>query len=192
MTTSARPTSLARVGVVDAGEHALRLIGAVREYRMEHERDIRVVALHTTDDTDNLWVRDADEAVLVAGDGWTDAAAVERALEVAAVDAVWDGAGSLQARPVLASCCEHLGIRRIGAATRPAAVDQTAGNSRPAASIDGRVIEVHALVDADGTTLVLGMCEGMPLIESTRLSPAMERTLSDEARRAVAGATGAG
>ena len=108
---------LTRIAVVDAGELALRLIRAVREYCLEHGRELRVIALHGDDDAGNLWVREADEAVLVASDDWADAAAIERALSAAAIDAVWDGAGSVDARPVLAGCCTRLGIRRIGAAS---------------------------------------------------------------------------
>ena len=96
---------LRRIAVVDPGEPALRLIHAVREYREERDRDLQVVALHRHGDTGNLWVRAADEATLIAGDGWADAAAVEQALVAAAVDAVWDGAGFVAARPALTECC---------------------------------------------------------------------------------------
>ena len=114
--TGAGPAPLTRIAVVGTGEPALRLIHAVREYRQEHGRDLRVVALHGEDDTDNLWVREADEAVLVVGDGWTDAVSIEQALLAAGVDAVWYGAGSMDAEPVLAECGARLGLARIGAA----------------------------------------------------------------------------
>ena len=71
---------LTRIAVVDAGEPALNLIGAVREYRGEHACDLRVVAMHTHDDAGSMWVREADEAVLVATDDWSDMVTIERAL----------------------------------------------------------------------------------------------------------------
>ncbi|MGZ4792761.1 MAG: biotin/lipoyl-containing protein, partial [Ilumatobacteraceae bacterium] len=186
----ARP--LTRLAVVDAGEPALRLIGAVREYCLERWRDLRVVALHTHDEAGSLWVREADEALLVAGDDWTDAAAIEQALSAAAIDAIWDGSGSVEARPVLADCCERLEIRRIGAASTPLPSDQTEG-LQPAVVTEGaQAIEAHAVVDCDGTALVVGFCDRTSLIESARLTPKLDQTLRDETRRVLAGSTRAG
>ena len=109
---------LNRLGVFDAGETTLNLIAAVREYRGEHACDLRVVAMYTNDDAGSMWVREADEAVLVASSKWNDAAIIEQALSTAAVDAVWDGAGSVdsatRARQLLRSprhpaCRCHVG-----------------------------------------------------------------------------------
>ena len=181
--------SVTRLAVVDAGEPALRLIGAAREYSLERGRDLAVIALHTHDDAGSLWVREADEAVLVAGDDWTDAACIEHALSAAAIDAVWDGAGTVEARPVLASCCERLGIRRIGAAAVALPADQI-DSLRPAVVAEGaHLIEVHAIIDRDGTSVVVGLCERSSLVESARLTPTLDRVLRDEARRVLAAAT---
>ncbi|HEX4984183.1 MAG TPA: biotin/lipoyl-containing protein, partial [Ilumatobacteraceae bacterium] len=164
---------------------------AVREYRLEHDRDLRVVALHGDDDAGNLWVREADEAVLVEGRGWADAAAVERALVATAVDAVWDGTSSVDARPGLAECCARLGIRRIGAAALPQPSPPTS-ESHIAERTTARRIAVHAIVDGDGTAMVVGLCEDREPIESAQLTPAVDWGLRDEARQVLAGATGPG
>ena len=192
MTGHSDAGSTARLAVVDAGEPALRMIGAAREYCLERGRDLAVIALHTHDDAGSLWVREADDAMLVAGDDWTDVASIEQALSAAGIDAVWDGGGSVQARPVLASCCERLRIRSIGATSVALPADQI-DSLRPAVPAAGtHLIEVHAVTDRDGTTVVVGLCERTSLVESARLTPRMDRVLRDEARRVLAAATGPG
>ena len=186
MIAGPEPGTMTRIAVVDSGEVALGLIRAVREYRLDTGRDLRVVALHGDDDAGNLWVREADEAILVAGGGWADAAAIEQALRAGAVDAVWDGAGSVDARPVLAECCTRLGIRRIGAATVLSPPAESPEMS------DTRRIDAHAVVDVGGTVWVVGLCEGTTLIESAQLTPEMDRSLRDKATRMLANAKGAG
>ena len=184
--------SVTRLAVVDAGEPALRLIGAIREYCLERGGELAVIALHTHDDAGSLWVREADEAVLVACEDWTDTASIEQALSTAAIDAVWDGAGTVEARPVLAGCCERLGIRRIGAASIAVTAEQIDG-LRPAVLAEGaHLIEVHAIIDRHGTAVVLGLCERTWLVESARLTPTMHRVLCEEARRVLTAATGPG
>jgi acetyl/propionyl-CoA carboxylase alpha subunit/acetyl-CoA carboxylase carboxyltransferase component len=180
-----------RIALVDADEMALRLIRAVREYRLEQGHDLRVVALHGADEADNLWVREADEAILIEGRGWADAVAVERALLAAAVDAVWDGAGSVDTRPALAGCCARLGIRRIGATAVPPRPTEMS-ESCSAAEATARRLALHAVVDGDGTAVILGLCEGTAPIESAQLTPAVDRSLREEARQVLAGAIGSG
>ena len=165
-------TSVTRLAVVDAGETALRLIGAAREYSLERGRDLRSSPC-TARRSGNLWVREADEAVLIADEDWADAAAIAQVLSAAAIDAIWDGAGSLDARPVLASCCERLGIRRIGATSAALPADRIHGCDPPY----GRGCAPRRsppTVDYDGTMAVVGMCERTSLIESARLHAALD------------------
>ena len=61
-----------RIAIVNRGEPAMRLIHAVREYRQEVGRDIRTIALYTEPDRDALFVREADEAVLLGPATFTD------------------------------------------------------------------------------------------------------------------------
>jgi acetyl/propionyl-CoA carboxylase alpha subunit/acetyl-CoA carboxylase carboxyltransferase component len=187
--TNPGPGSLTRIAVVDADEMALRLIRAVREHRLEHDRDLKVVALHGVEDAGNLWVREADEAILVARGGWTDAAAVEHALMTAAVDAVWDGAGSVDGRAELAGCCARLGVRRIGAAVPPETYET---HKSPSEAPDARNVAVHVVVDADGAATAVGLCEGSEPIESAQLAPALDRDLRAAACEILLGATGPG
>ncbi|MGZ6993423.1 MAG: biotin/lipoyl-containing protein, partial [Ilumatobacteraceae bacterium] len=55
-----------------------------------------------------------------------------------------------------------------------------------------QAIEAHAVVDCDGTALVVGFCDRTSLIESARLTPELDQTLRDETRRVLAGSTRAG
>ena len=192
MTAGPELGTMTRIAVVDSGEVALGLIRAVREHRLDTGRDLRVVALHGDEDAGNLWVREADEAVLVAGDGWADAPSIERALLAAAVDAVWDGAGSVGGRRVLAECCTRLGIRRIGAIAVVAPAENSGLPEPRLGSVDARRIEAHAVVDGSGFAWVVGLCEGTALIESAQLTPEVDRSLREEARRVLAGTVGAG
>jgi len=180
--------SLARIAIVDPGERALRFIHAVRAYRREHRRELRVVALYGDDDAKNLWVREADESVRVGGGGWSDAGAAEQALVAAAVDAVWDGTASLDLRPVLAGCCERLGLRRVGAASAPRTNPATSDPGPAAGGPDTPSIEVHAVVDSHGSAWVGGACSRAGLVESARLTPAVEQHVLAEARRVLANA----
>lgn len=190
MTDTRSPRMLTRIGIVERGEAALGVIRAIREYGIEHHRDVRVVALHSDEEASNLWVREADEAVCVAG-GWTDAVATDQALIAAAVDAVWDGAGSVEAKPLLAGYCERLGIRRIGAAVLPA--NPAEPMTDPADVTTGsRTVEVQAHVDSGGAVWIVGLCESTSLIESAQLVPDVERRLRTEARRILTGASGEG
>ena len=180
--------TLRRIAVVDGGEIALGLIRAIREYRLEHARDLQVVAIAVDASADNLWVREADEAVLFDGQGWADAAAVEHALRTATVDVMWDGAGSLDDRPMVAEACQRLGIRRVGAVPRSATGTSTA----PHSPVGERLVAAHAVVDGSGTTWIVGLTEGTTLIESAMLDPELDQTLRDEARRVLDENGGAG
>ena len=54
-----------RVAIVNRGEPAMRLINAVREWNAEGRRPLRVIALYTAVDRRAMFVREADEAVLI-------------------------------------------------------------------------------------------------------------------------------
>ena len=58
-----------RIAVVNRGEPALRLIRAVRELNEEHGYGIRVIALHTEAERRAMFVRAADEAVVLRDAG---------------------------------------------------------------------------------------------------------------------------
>ncbi|WP_111767320.1 carboxyl transferase domain-containing protein [Nakamurella deserti] len=108
-----------RIAVVNRGEPAVRLIKAVRELNAERGTDIKVVALHTESERGALFVRAADEGVLLrdvgtAGIPYLDHAELERALRVSGADAVWVGWGFVAEDAAFAELCARLGITFIG------------------------------------------------------------------------------
>ena len=104
---------LRRIAIVNRGEAAMRLINAVRELRVERNEDIRTIALHTAAERTAMFVREADEAVLLDGT-YLDLAALERALSAARADAAWVGWGFVAERPEFAELCDRLGITFVG------------------------------------------------------------------------------
>lgn len=186
MTAAGRPVSVTRLAVVDPGDVGLAVIRAAREYAIERRRALRVVALHLDDEAGNLWVREADETVPVSA--WDDDAAVERALRTSAVDAIWDGAGSIDSQLSFAEACAQLGVALIGAA-RPV-------NTADVHTSGGRHVDVHAMVDMHGTARAIGVTEhsavGSDVIELAHLSPEVEAELADEARSIIARSSRAG
>jgi len=114
-----------RLAVVNRGEPAMRLIGAVRELNAELERPISVIALYTEAERSAMFVRHADEAyslgpaatVDAAGrrvGAYLDYAGLERALRAVRADAVWPGWGFVAEHPAFAELCERLGIAFVG------------------------------------------------------------------------------
>jgi acetyl/propionyl-CoA carboxylase alpha subunit/acetyl-CoA carboxylase carboxyltransferase component len=107
-----------RIAVVNRGEPALRLIRAVRELNAEHGSGTRVVALHTEEERRATFVRAADEAVLLRGDGpgspYLDHAELARALRASGADAAWVGWGFVAEDPAFAELCADLGVTFIG------------------------------------------------------------------------------
>ena len=57
-----------RVAVVNRGEPAMRLINAVREWNAESRPQLRTIAVHTAVDKRAMFVREADESVLIGPD----------------------------------------------------------------------------------------------------------------------------
>jgi acetyl/propionyl-CoA carboxylase alpha subunit len=104
---------LRRIAIVNRGEAAMRLINAVRELCVERNEDIRTIALYTATERTAMFVREADEAVLLEGT-YLDLGALERALLAARADAAWVGWGFVAERPEFAELCDRLGITFVG------------------------------------------------------------------------------
>ena len=66
----APPRPFRRLAIVNRGEPAMRLINAVREWNAEQGRapGVRTIAVHTAVDRHAMFVREADEAVLIGPD----------------------------------------------------------------------------------------------------------------------------
>jgi acetyl/propionyl-CoA carboxylase alpha subunit len=113
-----------RLAIVNRGEAAMRVIHAARELDRRGAEPLCVIALHTEDERDAMFVRHADEAVCLApsavvGDGAgrledLDHEALERALRASRADAAWVGWGLVAERPEFAELCERLGIVFVG------------------------------------------------------------------------------
>src|SRR5579864_2122755 len=73
MSTSSQG-AFSRVAVVNRGEPAVRLINAVREWNAEGRPPLRVIAVYTAADRRAMFVREADEAVLIGPADPDDAA----------------------------------------------------------------------------------------------------------------------
>ncbi|HEY9417507.1 MAG TPA: biotin carboxylase N-terminal domain-containing protein [Pseudonocardia sp.] len=121
-------THFQRVAIVNRGEPAMRLINAVREWNAEGRPPLRTIAVYTSVDKRSMYVREADESVLIGpdeditGEGpalfgsnpFLDYAELERALRVSRADAVWPGWGFVSEKAEFAQLCERLGITFIG------------------------------------------------------------------------------
>ncbi|RZT84379.1 acetyl/propionyl-CoA carboxylase alpha subunit [Pseudonocardia sediminis] len=113
-----------RIAIVNRGEPAMRLINAVREWNAERsdEPPLRTIALHTAVDRRSMYVREADEAVLIGPDDpddmgpspYLDHAELERALRASRADAVWPGWGFVSEKADFAQLCHDLGITFVG------------------------------------------------------------------------------
>ena len=112
-----------RVAIVNRGEPAMRLINAVREWNAEGRRPLRTIAVHTAVDRHSMFVREADEAVLIGPDDpdqafaaspYLDYAELARALRESDADAVWPGWGFVSEKSDFARMCRQLGIVFIG------------------------------------------------------------------------------
>ena len=108
-----------RIAVINRGEPAVRLIRAVRELNSQFGYGITVIALHTAAERGALFVRSADEGVLlrdkgVLGSPYLDHAELERAMMVARCDACWVGWGFVAEDADFAELCARIGVRFIG------------------------------------------------------------------------------
>jgi acetyl/propionyl-CoA carboxylase alpha subunit/acetyl-CoA carboxylase carboxyltransferase component len=127
VTESIQAASFQRVAIVNRGEPAMRLIHAVREWNAQNDGygnpPLCTIALYTAVDRHAMFVREADEAVLIGPDDpeqtfaaspYLDYAELERALRVARADAVWPGWGFVSEKADFARLCRKLGIVFIG------------------------------------------------------------------------------
>ncbi len=120
------PQPLTRLAIVNRGEPAMRAIHAVRERNAEGHKPITAIALFTEPEHHAMFVREADEAVLVGPAtfvdptdgtrkaGYLDLDAVERALVETRADSVWAGWGFVSERPDFVDRCERLGLTFVG------------------------------------------------------------------------------
>src|ERR1700754_4379038 len=112
----------------------MRLINAVREWNAEvsspgsstslgRRRELRTIALYTAVDRHSMFVREADEAVLIGPDDpdqafatspYLDYNELSRGLRVARAEAVWPGWGFVSEKAEFARLCRELGIVFIG------------------------------------------------------------------------------
>ena len=114
-----------RVGVVNRGEAAVRFLRAARTWARGHREPLEVVALYTHPDRDAMFVREADDAVLL-GDAlvpgangalrsaYLDVPRLIALLLEAGCDAVWPGWGFVSERPDFADACAAADLVFIG------------------------------------------------------------------------------
>ncbi len=148
MTSQGTRPAFRRVAIINRGEPAMRLINAVREWNAEGRRTLRVIALYTAADRRAMFVREADEAVLIGpadlvGDGpacdaspYLDYAELERALRECRADAAWPGWGFVSGKAEFAELCDRLGITFIGP---PAGVMRQLGDKIESKRLAGHV-----------------------------------------------------
>src|SRR5215471_2693252 len=115
-----------RVAIVNRGEAAMRFIHAAREFNQEHGASLFTVALFTEPDRHAMFVREADEAVLLgpahfvdpsthqSKSTYVDYCALERALATARAEAVWPGWGFVAEHAAFADLCREMGMVVIG------------------------------------------------------------------------------
>ena len=112
---SAADPGFRRVAIVNRGEAAVRLIRAVRELNLEHGWAIRTIALHTEAERRAMFVREADEAVMIGGPTpYLDHGELERALRASGAEAAWVGWGFVAEDPSFAELCARIGVVFIG------------------------------------------------------------------------------
>ncbi|MDN5749130.1 MAG: ATP-grasp domain-containing protein, partial [Pseudonocardia sp.] len=113
-----------RIAIVNRGEPAMRLIHAVREWNAQRpDTPLRTIALYTAVDRAAMFVREADESVLIGpadpeqafgANPYLDFAELERALTACRAEAVWPGWGFVSERAEFAQLCADLGIVFVG------------------------------------------------------------------------------
>jgi acetyl/propionyl-CoA carboxylase alpha subunit/acetyl-CoA carboxylase carboxyltransferase component len=115
-----------RIAIVNRGEPAMRFIHAVREYNLEHQAALHLIALYTEPDRQARFVRESDEAVFIGDPTFLDQRdglrrqaylnypLLERVIGDARADAVWAGWGFVGERPEFVELCERNGVVFIG------------------------------------------------------------------------------
>jgi len=190
----------------------MRLINAVREWNAEGRPPLRVIAVYTAPDRHAMFVREADEAVLIGPDDqdegsfaaspYLDYAELERALRQCRADAVWPGWGFVSEKAEFAELCDRLAIAFVGPSAEvmrrlgdkieskrlaeQVGVPLAAWSGGPVASLDGA--REHA--DRIGYPLMVkatagGGGRGIRLVGSPEeLGEAFERASSEAAKTA--------
>ncbi|MEW5816890.1 MAG: biotin carboxylase N-terminal domain-containing protein, partial [Spirochaetota bacterium] len=94
----------AKIGIINRGEAAIRFIRAAKEYNAIHETNFSSVVFHTEDESDALFVREADYAVPFsslsefsgpAGSAYLNRKLIIKALKISGCSAAWAGWGFL-------------------------------------------------------------------------------------------------
>jgi acetyl/propionyl-CoA carboxylase alpha subunit/acetyl-CoA carboxylase carboxyltransferase component len=162
-----------RIAVINRGEPAVRFIQAVRELNAEFGYGIKVIALHTPAERGAMFVRLADERVLLRDNGdlgspYLDHAELQRAMLAAEVDACWPGWGFVSEDAGFVDVCNSIGVRFIGppAAAMRKLRDKVQVRSLAEANgvpvmekpiVGGRHIEVQVIADNDGNVWAPGI-----------------------------------
>jgi acetyl/propionyl-CoA carboxylase alpha subunit/acetyl-CoA carboxylase carboxyltransferase component len=179
---------LRRIGIVNSGYGALRLLEAAKEYRLEHDVDLRVIALHSEQESDNRWVRESDETVLVPA----EETQFDNVLGTAALDAVWAHPGPFAISPIVVAYCRTRGVPWIGSRVEDFTPDAVGRWPSEPPAATARHVSVQVVVHADGSVWIVGMCEGARLFEIPPMNELEVQLLESEARFALSGATGRG
>jgi acetyl/propionyl-CoA carboxylase alpha subunit/acetyl-CoA carboxylase carboxyltransferase component len=112
-----------RIAIINRGEPAVRLIHAVRELDTNGAPRPRTIALYTYAERHAMFVREADEAVLIGpGPGepapavspYLDYDVLADALTKTGADAAWVGWGFVAEHPGFATLCASLNVTFIG------------------------------------------------------------------------------
>ncbi|MGK5683295.1 carboxyl transferase domain-containing protein [Actinoplanes sp. URMC 104] len=106
-----------RIAIVNRGEAAMRLIHAVRDLSAESGSRIETIALHTDEDREATYVREADVAWPLgpaSARPYLDHPLLERALRDSRADAAWVGWGFVAEDPAFAELCDRIGVTFVG------------------------------------------------------------------------------
>ena len=156
--------TIQRLGLIDAGETAVRVLHAVRGLDDDDAAPITTVLLHDDPDPQPWFSREADEVRPLCDD--PDPPSIERVVEClqeAQIDTLWLGDWPADERADLIAACEAGGVAVVGpdAATvrRLADSGQLPAVGDLAQLRDGRSlrrVEVDILADDHGTVWTLG------------------------------------
>ncbi|MDQ3632133.1 MAG: ATP-grasp domain-containing protein, partial [Actinomycetota bacterium] len=199
-----------RVAIINRGEAAVRLIRAVRELNLEDGSAMRTIAFHTEAERRAMFVRQADESMVIGAGGtdspYLDHGELERALRESGADAAWVGWGFVAEDPDFAELCARIGVafvgpppdvmRRLGDKVQAKGFAEQAGvpvaawSRAPVETVDAAVeqartigypVMIKAATGGGGRGIRMAACED-------ELAPAFEGARA-EAQRSFADAT---